>query len=180
MLDSNHYAWTPFTSNEYIAPGGPTPSTACFIIVGENSMKKTILALIALMLVVAFAAVSQTPQTHKHQVVLQMNVDTPDSWNQLFGNIQNIQTVFGADKIQIEVVAYGKGLSLLLKTNSAFEERMKKAIASGVVLDACQNTMRLRKVTTEDLFPFASQVDSGVAELIRKQEAGWSYIRAGE
>ena len=38
----------------------------------------------------------------------------------------------------------------------------------------------LRKVTTEDLFPFASQVDSGVAELIRKQEAGWSYIRAGE
>src|ERR1700690_3282385 len=52
--------------------------------------------------------------------------------------------------------------------------------ARGVVLDACQNSMRLRKVTTEDLFPFASQVDSGVAELIRKQEAGWSYIRAGE
>jgi intracellular sulfur oxidation DsrE/DsrF family protein len=40
--------------------------------------------------------------------------------------------------------------------------------------------MRLRKVTTEDLFPFSSQVDSGVAELIRKQEAGWSYIKAGE
>ena len=143
-------------------------------------MKKTILTLIILILVVVFAAVSQTPQTHKHQVVLQMNVDNLDSWNQLFGNIQNIQTVFGADKIQIEVVAYGKGLSLLLKTNAAFEERMKKAIASGVVLAACQNTMRLRKVTTEDLFPFASQVDSGVAELIRKQEAGWSYIRAGE
>jgi intracellular sulfur oxidation DsrE/DsrF family protein len=141
-------------------------------------MKKIILILIALMLVVAFAAISQTPPTHK--VVLQMNTDGPDSWNQLFGNIQNIQQVFGADKIQIEVVAYGKGLSLLLKTNSAYEERMKKAIASGVVLAACQNTMRLRKVTTEDLFPFSSQVDSGVAELIRKQEAGWSYIRAGE
>jgi len=143
-------------------------------------MKKTILTLIALTLLLVFAATSQTPPAHKHQVVFQMNVDSPDSWNQLFGNIQNIQTVFGADKIQIEVVAYGKGLSLLLKTNSAFEERMKKAIASGVVLDACQNTMRLRKVNTEDLFPFASQVDSGVAELIRKQEAGWSYIRAGE
>ena len=143
-------------------------------------MKKTTLTLILLMLAMVFAAVSQTPQTHKHQVVLQMNVDNLDSWNQLFGNIQNIQTVFGADKIQIEVVAYGKGLSLLLKTNAALEERMKKAISSGVVLAACQNSMRLRKVTTEDLFPFASQVDSGVAELIRKQEAGWSYIRAGE
>ena len=143
-------------------------------------MKKTILTLIALTLALAFAAISQTPQAHQHQVVLQMNVDGMDSWNQLFANIQNIQAVFGADKIQIEVVAYGKGLSLLLKTNSAFEERMKKAIAGGVVLAACQNTMRLRKVTTDDLFPFASQVDSGVAELIRKQEAGWSYIKAGE
>ena len=143
-------------------------------------MKKTILTLIALTLVSVFAAISQTQQANKHQVVLQMNVDGTDSWNQLFANIQNIQTVFGADKIQIEVVAYGKGLSLLLKTNSAFEERMKKAIASGVVLAACQNTMRLRKVTTDDLFPFASQVDSGIAELIRKQEAGWSYIKAGE
>ena len=141
-------------------------------------MKKTIVTLIALMLVVVFAATSQTAPAHK--VVLQMNVDNTDSWNQLFGNVQNLQTVFGADKIQIEVVAYGKGLSLLLKTNTAFEERMKKAIASGVVLAACQNTMRLRKVTTEDLFPFASQVDSGVSELVRKQEAGWSYIRAGE
>ncbi len=143
-------------------------------------MKKTILTLIALTLVLAFAAISQTPPAHQHQVVLQMNVEGMDSWNQLFANIQNIQAVFGADKIQIEVVAYGKGLSLLLKTNSAFEERMKKAIAGGVVLAACQNTMRLRKVTTDDLFPFASQVDSGVAELIRRQEAGWSYIKAGE
>ena len=143
-------------------------------------MKKSILALIALMFVVVFAAISQTPQAHTHQVVLQMNTDGLDSWNQLFANIQNLQQVFGADKIQIEVVAYGKGLTLLLKTNSPFEERMKKAISSGVVLAACQNSMRLRKVTTEDLFPFASQVDSGVAELIRKQEAGWSYIRAGE
>jgi intracellular sulfur oxidation DsrE/DsrF family protein len=165
---------------EYIAPGDPKPAFRCFIIVSENFMRKTILTMIALMLVVAFAAISQSPQAHKHQVVFQMNVDNPDSWNQLFANIQNIQTVFGPDKIQIEVVAYGKGLSLLLKTNSAFEERMKKAIASGVVLDACQNSMRLRKVTTEDLFPFASQVDSEVAELIRKQEAGWSYVRAGE
>jgi uncharacterized protein len=109
-----------------------------------------------------------------------MNMDGANSWDQLFGNVQNIQTAFGPGNIQIEVVTYGKGISLLLKTNSVYEERMKKVIASGVVLAVCQNSMRLRKVTTEDLFPFASQVDSGVAELVRKQEAGWSYIRAGE
>jgi intracellular sulfur oxidation DsrE/DsrF family protein len=143
-------------------------------------MKKTTLTLIALLLVAVIAAISQTPKAHKHQVVFQMNVDDADSWNQLFANIGNIQKVFAADGIQIEVVCYGKGLKLMLKNNTAYEERAKNAVASGVVLAACQNSMRRMKVTTEDLFPFASQVDSGVAELIRKQEAGWTYIRAGE
>jgi intracellular sulfur oxidation DsrE/DsrF family protein len=27
--------------------------------------------------------------------------------------------------------------------------------------------------------PFAITVDSGVAEVVRKQEAGWSYIKSG-
>jgi intracellular sulfur oxidation DsrE/DsrF family protein len=143
-------------------------------------MKRATLTLIALTLALAFAAISQTTPPSKHQVVFQMNVDSPASWDQLFGNVQNIQTSFGASNIQIEVVAFGRGLNLLLKTNTAYEERMKQAIATGVVLAACQNSMRLRKVTTTDLMPFATQVDSGVAELVRKQEAGWSYIRAGE
>jgi len=37
--------------------------------------------------------------------------------------------------------------------------------------------MRDRNLTDEDLFPFASTVDSGVAELVRKQEAGWAYVK---
>ena len=143
-------------------------------------MKKAILILTSLLCALTSVSEAQTPAAKPHKVVLQMNVDGPDSWSQLLGNIGNIQKAFGADKIQIEVVVYGKGLSLLLKTNAAFEERIKKASETGVVFAACQNSMRLRKVTTEDLLPFAAQVDSGVAELIRKQEAGWSYVRVGE
>lgn len=40
--------------------------------------------------------------------------------------------------------------------------------------------MRRRNVTTADLLPFAGQVDSGAAEVVRKQEAGWSYLKSGE
>ena len=138
---------------------------------------KTLLLTFAALL---FALVAQAQAPVQHRVILQMNVDAGDSWSQLLGNIQNIQRAFGVDKIQIEVVAYGKGLSLLLKTNAEYSERMKKASETGVVFAACQNSMRVRKVKTEDLLPFATQVDSGVAEIIRKQEAGWSYVRAGE
>jgi intracellular sulfur oxidation DsrE/DsrF family protein len=143
-------------------------------------MKKTIVTLIALTLALVIAGLSQTAQPRKHRVVFQMNMDGAGSWDQLMGNVQNIQNAFGANNIQVEVVTYGKGISLLLKTDTVYEERMKKAVDSGVVFAVCQNSMRLRKVTVEDLFPFAAPVDAGVAELVRKQEAGWSYIRTGE
>jgi len=142
-------------------------------------MKTTLLALFAF--TIAGSALAQTAAPAKHKVVLQMNVADNDSWNQLLGNIGNVQTAFRNNGgVQIEVVFYGKGLSALLKTNTAFEERLKKAATDGVTLAACQNSMRLRKVTSEDIFPFSTEVDSGVAELVRKQEAGFSYIRAGE
>lgn len=41
---------------------------------------------------------------------------------------------------------------------------------------ACRNAMKMRRVKTEELFPFAGQVDSGIAEMVRKQESGWAYI----
>jgi uncharacterized protein len=52
-------------------------------------------------------------------------------------------------------------------------------VGSGVVFAACQNTMRAMHVTKDDLLGVATTVDAGVAELTRKEEAGWSYIRSG-
>jgi intracellular sulfur oxidation DsrE/DsrF family protein len=147
----------------------------------ENPMKTTLLAILAL--AIAGVALAQAPPPAapaKHKVVFQMNVADNDSWNQLLGNIRNAKKAFEKDGIQIEVVFYGKGITALLKTNTEYAERLKTAAADGVVLGACQNTMRLRKITSQDIFPFATEVDSGVAELIRKQEAGFAYIRAGE
>jgi intracellular sulfur oxidation DsrE/DsrF family protein len=138
-------------------------------------------ALVAATLAGAWAQDTKPAASAKHKVVLQMNVDGADSWNQLFGNIGNVQQAFKANGgVQIEVVFYGKGITALLKTNAAYKERLEKAAADGVILGACQNSMRNRKITSADIFPFSTEVDSGVAELVRKQEAGWSYIRAGE
>ncbi len=142
-------------------------------------MKIRIVVLAVLLAALAAVAVSQTTQTRKHHVVFQMVTDNKDAWEGLFANIRNAQKIFGADTMEIEVVVYSSGIEMLRKTNTGMEAAMKKAIDTRVVLSACQNSMRAHKITTEDLFPFASQVDSGVAEVIRKQEAGWSYVRAG-
>jgi uncharacterized protein len=140
-------------------------------------MKKTVLSIAALALVVVFAAVSQTPAAPKHHVVFQLTEPEGSAWTVLPLHVNNLRTAFAQDGgSQVEVVFFGPGLNMLRKTNTAYAERLKQLADSGVTLSACQNAMRVMNVKTEDLFPFASQVDSGAAELARKQEAGWAYI----
>ena len=149
-------------------------------------MRTTLLA--AFVLALSAAILAQNPHeapakqkaASKHKAVFQMNVADNDSWDDLIGNIVNMQAAFRKDGVQIEVVFFAKGVTALLKTNSWYEDRLKKVAADGVILAVCQNSMRAKKITSQDLFPFATEVDSGVAELVRKQEAGWSYIRAGQ
>ena len=56
---------------------------------------------------------------------------------------------------------------------------MRKQSEAGVRFAACQNTMRRRNISKEDLLPFVGTVDSGVAEVVRKQEEGWAYLKGG-
>jgi intracellular sulfur oxidation DsrE/DsrF family protein len=140
-------------------------------------MKKTIISLLALALVLVFAAVPQTPAGPKHHVVFQLTEPDGPAWGSLVLHVINLRKAFAQDGgSQVEVVFFGAGLNMLRKTNTGYEERLKQLVESGVALSACQNAMRMMNVKTEDLFPFASQVDSGVAELARKQESGWAYI----
>lgn len=140
----------------------------------------TITAVVAALALPAFSQAPPAPQPAKHKVVFELNAPSPSGWDQLFNNVRNVQKIFGPEGVQVEIVFFGKGLTMLLKSNDAYAERLKEAADKGVVLAACQNTMRAMKIKSEDLFPFSTEVDSGVAELVRKQEAGFSYIKGGE
>ena len=139
-------------------------------------MKKTIVAVAALLLVVVFAALSQTPAGPKYHVVFQLTEPQGQAWDMMVAHVNNMKDALAKDGVQVEVVFFGPGLNMLLKKNTAYEEQLKKLADGGVTLAACQNAMKFLNVKTEDLFPFASQVDSGVAELVRKQKDGWQYI----
>jgi len=142
------------------------------------AMKKTLLSALALALIVGYAAISQTPKdAPKHRVAFQLSEADDTSWSSLVVHVNNTMKALADDGgSQVEVVFWGPGLEMLKKTNSSYEERLKQLAEHGVKLLACKNAMKNRKVTTEDLFPFAGQVDSGIAEIVRKQEAGWAYI----
>ncbi len=142
-------------------------------------MKNLVLGMAALALVLGLGAASQTPSTAgpKHHVVFQLSEGDAAAWNSLVIHVNNTMNALSEDGgSQVEVVFYGPGLTMLTKTNLAYEDRLKQLSGHGVKLVACRNAMKMRNVSTDDLFPFAGQVDSGIAEIVRKQEAGWAYI----
>jgi len=151
----------------------------------RNVMTQKFSIRIALLLVVVgIAAVSirlpaQDAGIKSHRVVFEVNVDGQEAWTGILNNVENLQKALGQDKVKIELVAHGKGLSLLLATDAEQKERLQRIAATGVVLSACENTMRRKNVKKEDLLPFTGTVPSGVTEVVLKQEAGWSYIKGG-
>jgi len=139
-------------------------------------MKKSFVALAALLLALGATAIPQTTAQPKYQVVFQMDAPEGQAWDSMVLHVTNMRKALEKDGVQTEVVFFGPGLNMILKKNTAYEERLKQLADSGVTLAACQNAMRFMNVKTEDLFPFTTQVDSGIAELVRKQKAGWQYI----
>ena len=137
----------------------------------------TMASVAALALVFVSGAVAQTQKTVKHHIVFELNEPEGAAWDSLVKHVNNVRKALAADGgSQVEVVFWGPGLNMLLKKNTAYEERLKQLIDDGVTLSACQNAMHVMNVKTEDLFPFATQVDSGIAQIVRRQETGWSYI----
>ena len=67
---------------------------------------------------------------------------------------------------------------MLLNTDTPLAQRIAKEQAAGVEFAACRNTLSARHLTPADLLPSATTVDSGVAEIVRRQEQGWAYIKA--
>lgn len=114
-----------------------------------------------------------------HRVVFELTSAESEAWNAVLNNIENVRTSLGENATQVELVAHGKALDFLKSTNTAQKERMQKLAEAGVVFAACENTMKRQKVSKAQLMSFVTTVDSGVAEIVRKQEDRWSYVRSG-
>lgn len=115
----------------------------------------------------------------KYRAVFDLTADTPERWDAALRNVENLRKALGAEQVEAQVVVHGRAYPLLQKTNTEMQERLRTLSEGGVRLSLCQNTMKRFKVEKESLFPFADTVDAAVAELVRKQEAGWAYLKVG-
>ncbi len=112
----------------------------------------------------------------KQKVVIQVSDNDPKKWNLALNNAENVQEDIGKGKVDIEIVAYGPGLPMLT-LDSPVGGRVAEALANGVRIVACENTMRKTKLTREGMLPSLDYVKSGVPEIMYRQAEGYAYIR---
>lgn len=138
---------------------------------------KKLLLLIAL-LSSTFAFSQQTDGEKQHKIVIQFVASDSLSQYSLIGNIKNLKEAM--PKAQIEVVFHSGGILMIVSEKTKYSKELQDYVENkGVTLVGCQNTMKARKLTKDQLLPFAGTVPSGVAEVVLKQEAGWSYLKGG-
>ncbi len=114
-----------------------------------------------------------------HKIVIQVSTDDPRTQKIALNNAVNLQKAYGVDNVDIEIVAYGPGLSLLTK-KSGQADRVESLALSDITFSACGNTMAAvtkKSGHTPVLLEGVEQVKAGVAQIMELQEQGYAYVR---
>lgn len=137
--------------------------------------------LMALLLLLSYAVMVEAKPKKKsnHQIIFQFtNANDTLQQKAFVKQLENLNEHW--PNANYEVVLYNQGLELVMKTNVNYLERIRTLKNKGVRFVVCENTLKNRKIN-KDVFPedIVEYIPAGIAEIVEKQEQGWSYIKGG-
>jgi intracellular sulfur oxidation DsrE/DsrF family protein len=114
----------------------------------------------------------------KNKIVLQLTDSSPEKQVLVLNVAQNLLKTYG-DDVEIEVVAFGPGLPILL-TDNPNNKRIQNLASKGIRFSACRNTVKkVSRLAGEapTLNPDAKQVSGGAERIIELVSQGYILIR---
>ncbi len=144
-------------------------------------IKRVIYALLLVMLLNSPTVVTleeNAPEGVTTRLVIQISENDPLKQKLALSNVYNLQKFYGMDNIEIEVVAYGPGISLLYPDGKE-ASRVRSLMAQDVIFTGCQNTLDTIKANTgkeQKLIEDVEIVRAGIARIIDLQGQGYRYL----
>lgn len=120
-------------------------------------------------------ASAQVPAPAGERIIIQVSTPEQRIWNQALNYVENLQELYGKDKVEIEIVALGWGIGLV-RLDSPLATRVAATLKLGARLQACEVTMGRQKLSKDDMLPDIGYVPAGLGQIIKRQKEGWSYI----
>jgi intracellular sulfur oxidation DsrE/DsrF family protein len=139
-------------------------------------MRRAFIATTLAAVTLLFATPPVLAQTARQGVVVQVSDESETNWNQAINVVRNLQSAYGKDKVDVELVVFGNGAGLL-KFDSPLAGRIDDILANSVQVVMCENSMKARKLTPADMHAKIGYVKAGVVEIIERQKQGWAVIR---
>ena len=132
----------------------------------------------------AAPAVAQ-PADGKEQVVYHLNQPGGEGhryYRQVLRNLTNHVSVLPKGNYDLRVVMHGAGLGILrtaAKADPQIAASLDELKLAGVRFEICRITLRLDNIRLEELYDATEEdlVESGVAQVARLQQRGFSYIK---
>ena len=119
-----------------------------------------------------------------HKTAFHVDESDPKVMNMALNNVQNVSNYYAGkgEKVIIELVAYGPGMNMFVKSKSPDEERISVMSMSidDLQFSACGNTHRkMSEKAGKDvaLIDGVGMAPSGVVRLVELQEQGYAYVR---
>jgi|JFJP01.1.fsa_nt_gi hypothetical protein len=124
--------------------------------------------------------VAEQNNLKKHRVVIQVNSDDPALHQMALGNALNMQKAWGMDDVDIEIVAFNKGLSLMAG-ESPESKRIPNLVMQNISFSMCKNTLDRVAAQNNGVVPKLEEgvkvVPAGVVRIVELQEQGYAYLR---
>lgn len=89
-----------------------------------------------------------------------------------YANIINLMKEDEVDEIHLLINGEPVSLAVLGK-----EKRINDLVEKGIMVSVCQNALNANNIAKDDLVKNVNVVPTGVFELMKRQEQGYSYIK---
>ena len=143
----------------------------------ERGMKiRTLLGLLTLLLVVpglSYAA--------DRKMVIQVNSNDPVTQKMAINSAKNLKKMLGQDAVDVEIVVYGPGLSLIKSRGFAADKVKALMTDYDVKVSVCNGTLKAYAKRhggyEPEIIKGVSRVPTGALRILELQEQGYAYLR---
>jgi intracellular sulfur oxidation DsrE/DsrF family protein len=117
------------------------------------------------------------------RIMMHLSSGDPDKITEVLSEAESALEYYRStgQRAEVEVIANGDGINLLLASSSSYADRVKalRDKYPNLRFSACRNTLERFADNGFDirLQPGIGVVESGVAEIIQRRSAGWAYLR---
>jgi len=121
-------------------------------------------------------AIPKPSMDNPRKIVFSITSGDDEIIHHVLGSANNVLKAYGPENVEMEIVAYSKGINMLLKNDRKIAERVDTLMQYDVVFIACENTMRTKNIKESDLIDGTEIVTAGIVELVERMKDGWVHV----